>query len=107
MEQGILLEKRARLPRCPCFNEGIPMTKEVLGMEVKLRLFAPGDDKFSAHATGIIVEYLPTEGAQAFHDGYRIKLDSPIVVEGIEIMALSICPSGSYPFEPGKNKILV
>ena len=82
------------------------MTREILGTPVNLRLFAPGDDKFSAHSTGIIVERLPTEGTQAFHDGYRIKLDRPIVVEGIEITKVSTCPSGSYPFEPGKDKML-
>ncbi len=81
------------------------MTREILGSPVHLRLFAPGDDSFSMQANGTIMERLPTQGAQTFHDGFRIRLSDPILVEGVKIKEVSVCPSGSYPFEPGRDKM--
>jgi hypothetical protein len=82
------------------------MTHEIVGTSVSLRLFAPGDDSFSMCATGTIVERLPTLGRIPFHDGYRLTLTDAIEIEGVEIREVSVCPSGSYPFEPGGDKML-
>jgi len=82
------------------------MTRTVVGSKVHLRLFAPGEDTFAKNAIGRISEPASAPGPPEFAQGYKITLDDSIYIEGVEIKKVSVWPSGSYGFEPGKDKML-
>ncbi len=81
------------------------MTSDLAGTRVHLRLFAPGDDDFSAKVTGTITSRVPKSPPREFHDGYQIRFDSPIIVEGVQVQDVYVVPTGRYPFERGKDKM--
>jgi hypothetical protein len=79
------------------------MSRNLIGVRVRLRLFAPGES-LAAVCTGIITEQMRSQNADS-HDGYKIRLDESVRIGPDIVTLVHAWPSGRYAFEPGTNKM--
>ncbi len=81
------------------------MTNDLAGTRVRVRLFAPGHDDFAASTTGTITSRVQEVPPENYHDGYEMRFDNPIVIEGVSVQDVYVVPTGRYPFKPGMDKM--
>jgi hypothetical protein len=55
---------------------------------------------------GTITDQARAPGPPEFAQGYKITLDNPVYIEGVQIKEVSVWPAGAYKFDPAVDEML-